>query len=104
MQDLRRFLDAYASGGPARADARPRFPHHGRCARPLARDRAAGLVPIETLVADWEGRHDYYPTSFATFARLLAHVPAEAYAGSFVDVGSGKGRVLRWPPAGRFAR
>ena len=94
MQDLRRFLDAYASGGPARAA-------HvlGSRIMDVVLDRwlgirAAGLVPIESLVADWQGRHDYYPTSFATFARLLAHVPAEAYAGSFVDVGSGKGRVL----------
>jgi SAM-dependent methyltransferase len=94
MQDLRRILDAYALGGPVRVANVV-----GARIVDAALDRwlgirAAGLVPIESLVTDWADLHDYYPTSFRTFVRLLAYVPAEAYSGTFVDVGSGKGRVL----------
>jgi SAM-dependent methyltransferase len=94
MKSLRRILDAYALGGPVRA-AHVLTSHIVDAAldRKLG-IRAAGLVPIETLVTDCAGLHDYYPSSFRTLERLLAHVPAEAYSGSFVDVGSGMGRVL----------
>lgn len=54
----------------------------------------AGLIPIETLVADWQGCHDYFPTSRRAFEMLMRHVPIVPGHSVFVDYGSGKGRVL----------
>jgi SAM-dependent methyltransferase len=53
-----------------------------------------GLIPIETLVPDWHGFHDYAPTSFRAFRALMSAVPIEAGRDVFVDIGCGKGRVL----------
>ena len=54
----------------------------------------AGLIPIETLVPDWQGLHDYAPTSFRAFRAFMSAVPIEAGRDVFVDIGCGKGRVL----------
>lgn len=53
-----------------------------------------GLIPIETLVPDWHGFHDYAPTSYHAFRAFMSAVPIEAGRDVFVDIGCGKGRVL----------
>jgi len=53
-----------------------------------------GLIPIETLVANWDGFHDYFPSSRRTFHRLMQHVDIQAGRDVFLDIGSGKGRAL----------
>ncbi len=55
---------------------------------------AAGLIPIEKLVAEWQGLHDYFPSSRRVFRQLMAHVDIRPGQDVFVDVGSGKGRAL----------
>ena len=54
----------------------------------------AGLVPIETLVPEWRGFHDYFPSSRRVFRELLTHVDIRPGRDVFVDIGSGKGRAL----------
>lgn len=54
----------------------------------------AGLIPIESLVAEWRGFHDYFPSSRRVFHELLAHVDLVPGDDVFVDIGSGKGRAL----------
>jgi len=56
--------------------------------------QTGGLVPIETLIADWQGSHDYYPTAARTFRKLMSFVAPDPNRDSFVDIGSGKGRVV----------
>jgi SAM-dependent methyltransferase len=56
--------------------------------------RTAGLIPIETLVQDWHGCHDYAPTSFRAFRAFMSAVPIQPGLDVFVDIGCGKGRVL----------
>jgi SAM-dependent methyltransferase len=53
-----------------------------------------GLIPIETLVDDWHGLHDYFPSSRSAFRRLMEHIDIRPGEDVFVDVGSGKGRAL----------
>jgi len=55
---------------------------------------AAGLVRIETLVTEWRGLHDYFPTSRRVFRALMGHVEIRPREDVFVDFGSGKGRAL----------
>src|SRR5579864_6881023 len=54
----------------------------------------AGLIPIETLMENWEGNHDYAPTSIRAFRVFLEHVDISPANDVLVDYGSGKGRVL----------
>ncbi len=52
-----------------------------------------GLIPIESLVDDWHGCHDYFPTAFDELRTVLASLqpgPRDV----FVDIGAGKGRAL----------
>jgi SAM-dependent methyltransferase len=56
--------------------------------------RTAGLTPIETLMDNWEGNHDYAPTSIRAFRTFLQHIDIAPGRDVFVDFGSGKGRVL----------
>jgi hypothetical protein len=56
--------------------------------------RATGLIPIETLVPDWNGFHDYFPSSVRTFRRLMDHIEINPRKDVFLDFGSGKGRAL----------
>ncbi|UWU92917.1 class I SAM-dependent methyltransferase [Bradyrhizobium sp. CB1015] len=56
--------------------------------------RSAGLVPIETLLSDWNGCHDYFPSARRAFHHLMAHVDICAGRDVFVDFGAGKGRAL----------
>jgi SAM-dependent methyltransferase len=53
-----------------------------------------GLVPIETLIPDWEGCHDYFPTSLSTFRRMMRLIDIRAGEDVFVDLGAGMGRAL----------
>jgi len=53
-----------------------------------------GLVRVESLVADYTDCHDYFPTSWRAFRRLMAEVPVEAGHDVFVDYGAGKGRAV----------
>jgi SAM-dependent methyltransferase len=54
----------------------------------------AGLTPIESLVAEWQGFHDYFPSNRKVFHELLAHVDILPGRDVFVDIGSGRGRAL----------
>jgi SAM-dependent methyltransferase len=54
----------------------------------------AGLIPIEHLLEEWQDCHDYFPTTIRHFHEFMRHVSATAFSGTFVDVGSGLGRVL----------
>ncbi|HZX87457.1 MAG TPA: class I SAM-dependent methyltransferase [Reyranella sp.] len=56
--------------------------------------QATGLIPIETLVVDWQGFHDYFPSGVRTFHRLMEHVDVRPGKDVFLDLGSGKGRAL----------
>lgn len=56
--------------------------------------RSGGLIPIETLMEDWEGNHDYAPTSIRAFRAFIGSVEIEAGRDVFVDYGCGMGRVL----------
>lgn len=56
--------------------------------------RTAGLVRIETLIADWRECNDYYPTEAATFARLIEAAGMTPAHEGFLDIGSGMGRTL----------
>lgn len=55
--------------------------------------RSGGLVPIESLITQWEGCHDYYPSSIRAVNRVLRdlHVTGNDV---FVDYGSGMGRTI----------
>jgi hypothetical protein len=63
-----------------------------------------GLIPIETLVDDWTGCHDYFPTSFATFRQAMERVGFRPDVDVFIDYGAGKGRVLAMAAAHPFRR
>ncbi|MDA4845235.1 class I SAM-dependent methyltransferase [Hoeflea poritis] len=52
------------------------------------------LVRIETLITDWRECHDYFPTEAATFARLIKTANITPAQESFMDIGSGMGRIL----------
>ena len=54
---------------------------------------SAGLIPIETLLKEWHECHDYFPTTIRDF-RMLMDDLAIAEDDVFLDLGSGKGRVL----------
>ncbi|CAH0441518.1 class I SAM-dependent methyltransferase [Ralstonia pseudosolanacearum] len=57
------------------------------------RIHSGGLVPIESLLAHWDGCHDYYPSSIRTFHRVLSDLDVTG-DDVFVDYGSGMGRVV----------
>lgn len=91
---MSRYADAWRHGGPRLAARVAADRLHDRLIEARLRIDARGLIPIERLVADWSGCHDYFPTSFRTFRRLMAPVTIDHGRGVFVDYGSGKGRVL----------
>jgi len=53
----------------------------------------SGLVPIETLIDDWNGCHDYFPSCYAELRSVLASFSWDSQD-VFVDIGAGKGRAL----------
>lgn len=55
--------------------------------------RSGGLVPIESLVAEWQGCHDYFPSSIRAFNRVLRDLRI-TQDDVFVDYGCGMGRAL----------
>jgi SAM-dependent methyltransferase len=55
---------------------------------------SAGLIPIETLLPDWQSCHDYFPSSRRSFHGLMAHLDIRDGHDVFVDFGAGKGRAL----------
>jgi trans-aconitate methyltransferase len=55
---------------------------------------STGLIPIETMVPNWHGCHDYFPSARRSFHRLMAHIDIRAGHDVFVDFGAGKGRAL----------
>jgi len=55
---------------------------------------SAGLIPIETLLSEWHGCHDYFPSSRKPFHSLMALIDVHAGRDVFVDFGAGKGRAL----------
>jgi SAM-dependent methyltransferase len=89
-----RILEAYRTGGvQLAADVATHRVADWLCDRRFG-TRTGGLVPIETLIEDWEDCHDYFPTSSRTFDKLMSYVTINPGRDSFVDIGSGKGRVL----------
>lgn len=90
---MRRIVAAWRRGGLGRA-ARTvwgRWNDHRIERRSGA--RTAGLIPIETLVEDWRGCHDYFPTPYAELKAVLGAL-APGPDDVFVDIGAGKGRAL----------
>lgn len=65
--------------------------------------RTAGLVPIETLLAQWRDCHDYFPTSIRAFRRVMTDLQVNA-GDVFVDYGCGMGRTLVLAAAHPFGR
>lgn len=91
--EARRLASAWRRGGPGLA---ARVALDRLCDAALEwrlRIRGGGLVPIESLVAEWHGCHDYYPSSIRAFSRVLRdlHVTPDDV---FVDYGSGMGRAI----------
>jgi SAM-dependent methyltransferase len=57
--------------------------------------RTSGLIPIETLMDEWQGNHDYAPTSIRAFHAFIESLDIRREDEEvFVDYGSGLGRVL----------
>lgn len=56
--------------------------------------RSSGLIRIETLIQDWQGSHDYAPTSIHAFRAFMQKTDIIPGQDVFVDYGSGLGRVL----------
>jgi SAM-dependent methyltransferase len=55
--------------------------------------KTSGLVPIEALIENWRGCHDYFPTAYGELRTVLSELqigPDDV----FVDIGCGKGRVM----------
>jgi SAM-dependent methyltransferase len=65
--------------------------------------RTAGLISIETLIADWRGCHDYFPTSYRELRRVLDDL-SPGSSDVFLDIGAGKGRALIVAAAYPFRR
>ncbi len=55
--------------------------------------RSGGLVAIESLVAQWSGCHDYFPSSIRAFNHVLRALRVRE-DDVFVDYGCGMGRAL----------
>lgn len=53
-----------------------------------------GIIPIAWLAGENREFHDYFPTSSWAFRGLMKHLPADAFAGDFIDIGCGLGRAL----------
>jgi len=90
---MRRILAALRRGGWAAAarTVKARL-NDGRFERRLG-VRTAGLVPIETLLVDWDGCHDYFPTAVDELGAVLAWLepgPDDV----FLDIGAGMGRAM----------
>jgi SAM-dependent methyltransferase len=65
--------------------------------------RSGGLIPIETLVAEWRDCHDYYPSAVRDFRTLLDALAIQPHD-VFVDYGAGLGRTLALAAEYPFAR
>lgn len=65
---------------------------------------SSGLIPIETLIRDWQGNHDYAPTSFRAFWAFMESVEVEEDREVFVDYGCGMGRTLALASEYPFSR
>jgi hypothetical protein len=88
-----RLLNAWRRGGPGLA-LRVVFDRLVDAAlERRLRIRTRGLVPIESLVDEWHGCHDYYPSSIRAFNRVLRDL-AVTRQDVFVDYGSGMGRAI----------
>lgn len=53
-----------------------------------------GLIPIETLLEDWAGNHDYAPTSMRAFRTFMVKIGLRKDEDVFLDYGCGKGRAI----------
>jgi SAM-dependent methyltransferase len=56
--------------------------------------RSSGFIPIETLIKDWNGYHDYAPTSIHSFRAFMRAAEIVEGRDVFVDYGCGMGRTL----------
>jgi hypothetical protein len=63
-----------------------------------------GLIPIEALIDESTGCHDYFPTSYATFRQAMERVEFRADLDVFIDYGAGSGRVLAMAAGHPFRR
>src|SRR5262245_51205210 len=91
---LGRIHAAWREGGLLRAGAMTRAWIEDSVWEAQSGAQTGGLVAIETLIADWQGCHDYYPTGVRTFAHLMAQLDLKADRDVFVDFGCGMGRAL----------
>lgn len=65
----------------------------------------SGLIPIENLMDNWEGNHDYAPTSISAFRVFMDNLNIRRTNEEvFIDYGSGLGRVLVLASAYPFKR
>ena len=55
--------------------------------------RTSGLIPIEELIGDWRGCHDYFPTAYRELRTVIGSLQVGGHD-VFVDIGAGKGRAL----------
>lgn len=53
-----------------------------------------GLIPIETLLENWAGNHDYAPTSMRAFRAFMVKIALRKDEDVFLDYGCGKGRAI----------
>jgi SAM-dependent methyltransferase len=100
---MRRIVAAWRRGGWRRAGRTLLSRWTDLAAERRAGTDTKGLIPIETLMADWEGCHDYFPTAYReldTVLRWLRPGPEDV----FVDLGAGKGRALTIAAAYPFRR
>jgi SAM-dependent methyltransferase len=100
---MRRIVAAWRRGGIGRAARTVWSRWNDRRIERRSGADTAGLIPIETLVEDWRGCHDYFPTPYAELKTMLASLrpgPDDV----FVDIGAGKGRALAIAAGFPFAR
>lgn len=90
---MRRIVAAWRRGGWRRAARTLLSRWTDINAERRAGTDTGGLIPIETLLADWDGCHDYFPTAYRELDAVLRWLepgPEDV----FVDLGAGKGRAL----------
>jgi SAM-dependent methyltransferase len=100
---MRRIVAAWRRGGWRRATQTLLSRWADLRAERRAGTDTSGLIPIETLMADWDGCHDYFPTAYRELDAVLRWLrpgPGDV----FLDLGAGKGRALMIAAAFPFRR
>lgn len=90
---MKRVLAAWSRGGIGTALHTIKSRVQDALVERRSRRNTAGLVPIETLVEDWRGCHDYFPTAYGELRKVLSGLEIHP-DDVFVDIGCGKGRAM----------